>query len=134
MTGTVDQFKLGAFVELLIWKNNVLCLNAGYVVENILITVTTAMKFQNCYKTIIQSLTNWDNWKTKFPDECDQSNDEDISVYSYNPVVTDSTNYWYGDLTYSIGCTPGLLWAEDPLLDKAYEMGFNYLQNTYKSS
>ena len=66
------------------------------------------MKFQNCYKVLIQSLCDWSNWSNtaNLLDECDAS-DEDITLYSWNPVTEDKTKYWYGGATFSGDCNPG---------------------------
>jgi hypothetical protein len=55
---------------------------------------------RNCYKTIIQSLTDWSNWSkidldaTYFGliDYCRNSDSETVTVFSYNPIITDK-NY-----------------------------------------
>ena len=74
-----------------------------------------AMKFQDCYKVLIQSLTDWTNWTGKYAqliDACDDSDDENITLYTWNPVASDKTSYWIGDGTATSGkCLPGKVFA-----------------------
>lgn len=47
------------FAEAYVYDDGTICLNAGYQIEDIILTVVTANKFYNCYKTLIQSLGDW---------------------------------------------------------------------------
>ena len=68
-------------------------------------SITLAIKLRNCYKTIIQSLTDWSNWSkidldaTYFGliDYCRNSDSETISVFSYNPFITDFNYIFAGN-------------------------------------
>lgn len=43
------------------------------------------MAFKDCYKNFIWTLCNFENWigdKAKWIDSCDNSNDEDITIYT----------------------------------------------------
>jgi hypothetical protein len=54
-----------------------------------------AMSFRDCYKIALNTLTDWTNWVGKtalWIDECDKSNDEDITLYTWNPVTTAKVN------------------------------------------
>ena len=93
-----------------------LCFNAGWYTEDILFTVKMAMSFKDCYKNILYTPFNWNNWvgpTAKWIDYCDNSNDEDITLYQYNPVTTTMTDYWLGTGTRDAwGCMPGALWMD----------------------
>ena len=55
--------------------------------------VITAMSFKDCYKNIIESFCDWSTVfgsGAKLIDECTDSNDEDVTVYSLNPYTTDT--------------------------------------------
>ena len=75
----------------------------------------TANKFYNCYKTIIQSLGDWSQWTKRsagFLDECDQSDSEDVTLYTWNPITQDQKTLWFGVDTYPVApitCKPGKL-------------------------
>ena len=64
--------------------------------------ITVSIKLRNCYKTLIQSLTDWSNWDKiggaymyyGLLDYCKNSDSETITVFSHNPVTTDY-NYLY---------------------------------------
>jgi hypothetical protein len=58
----IGRFMINAFGEVMIFYNGYYCLNAGWKTEDILLSVQTSMKFQNCYKMIVQSFTDWTNW------------------------------------------------------------------------
>lgn len=76
------------------------------------------MAFRDCYKNIIYTLCDLSNWvgpTAKLIDECDKSNDEDITLYSWNPVATSKLNqYWVGDGTLT-DCSPGKLFKPNNL-------------------
>lgn len=58
------------------------------------------MSFIDCYKNIIYTLCNLENWvgpTAMWIDSCDKSNDEDITLYEWTPVDTAKLNeYWEG--------------------------------------
>lgn len=64
--------------------------------------ITVSIKLRNCYKTLVQSLTDWSNWDDLgaaymyygLLDYCKNSDSETITLFSYNPVSTDY-NYLY---------------------------------------
>jgi hypothetical protein len=103
LTLDIDKFMTNVFGEAYVYSDSTLCINFGWQSQDILLTLETAMKFQNCYKTIIQSLCDFSNWTSagaRILDECDASDDEDVTLYSWNPVSTDYIKYWYGQSTY----------------------------------
>ena len=81
-------------------------------------TVDAAMKFEECSKIVVQSLTNWSNWNNwgsgpywnGLLDECDLSDDQTVTLYSWNPIQADKEVYWRGDGT-SADCWPGLIFG-----------------------
>ena len=86
------------------------------------------MKFKDCYKTIIQTLSDFSNWTSStfnIVDKCIDSDDEDISIYTFNPIVTDQTTYWVGDTTFTT-CYPGVLFAPE-----VHDAIFNTLTTIY---
>ena len=44
------------------YRNYFFCYGAGITVKPILMTVTIQLKLRNCYKVLLQSLTDWSNW------------------------------------------------------------------------
>ena len=69
------------------------------------------MAFKDCYKNVIYTLcdvTNWFGPTAKWLDSCNNSNDEDISLYTWNPVTANSNGYLIGDGTRTV-CSPGKL-------------------------
>lgn len=101
VTADLDTFKSFLFGELLYFEDHSLCLNYGWETDDILFTVQMAMAFIDCYKNLIYTLTDIRNWlgpEAKWIDQCDKSNDEDITLYTWNPVETSRLNeYWRGD-------------------------------------
>ena len=109
------------FGEMVYRYDGKICFNWGWMTEDILMTIVTLIKFKDCYKVVIQSLTDWSNWTGKYAniiDKCSDSTAESITLWTWNPIPTDTTNYWYGDSAYSI-CTPGKLLA--PAVHKMLE-------------
>lgn len=56
-----------------------------------------AMAFRDCYKNIIYTLTDFTNWHgptAKWIDDCDNSNDEDISLFTWTPLDEQTDKYW----------------------------------------
>lgn len=49
----ISSFMTNVFVESYVYDDGTICMNAGWQVEDIILTVVTANKFYNCYKTII---------------------------------------------------------------------------------
>ena len=44
------------------YANYFLCTDGGFTVKPILMSINLSIKLRNCYKTLIQSLTDWSNW------------------------------------------------------------------------
>ena len=53
ITLDVPKFMTNVFVESFIYDDETVCINTGWQTQDIEVSVITAMKFQNCYKTII---------------------------------------------------------------------------------
>lgn len=77
------------------------------------------MKFQNCYKKLINSFCDWTQWANLglnatylfgLLDKCSASTDERVTIYSYRPVASDMIGYWLGNGGYSSQCYPGKFW------------------------
>lgn len=68
-------------------------------------SITLSLKLRNCYKTILQSLTDWSNWSVIGPDAlyfglidyCRNSDSETVTVFSYNPITTDFNYIFAGN-------------------------------------
>ena len=43
-------------------------------------------------------------------DYCGDSDDEQVTLYTWNPIPTDRQEYWLGTGTYSKDCYPGKFW------------------------
>jgi len=98
----MDPFQAAYFGEMVMWfKDSKICPGAGYILQDILFTVIVAMKFKDCYWTVIESLSDFSQWKDMEDifHECNDSVDEDIYAYTYNPVETDIEQYTYGSLS-----------------------------------
>ena len=80
------------------------------------------MTFKDCYKDLITSLCSWTNWSgpdAKWIDECENSADEDITLWTWNPYTTATTTYLYGDGTITT-CWPGNVGGALPPLIEAF--------------
>ena len=62
-TVDIDKFMTNVFGEMMLYESGYLCFNAGWQVQNILLTLELAMKFESCLKVLIQSLSDWTNWQ-----------------------------------------------------------------------
>ena len=88
------------------YRNYFFCGGMGITVKPILMTITLAIKLRNCYKTLLQSLTDWSNWTKIGPDAlyfglldyCRNSDSETVTVLSYNPITTDFNYLFAGNL------------------------------------
>jgi len=72
------------------------------------------MKFRNCFFTLIKSLCDWSNYGAGWElndDNCYTSEDEDVTLWSWNPVEQDEIEYWYGSNDYAGECWPGNLFS-----------------------
>jgi hypothetical protein len=78
------------------YLNYFLVSDGGVTVQPILMTFNVQATLRNCYKTVIQSLTDWSNWqKIGFNslywgllDYCAASQSEQVTVFSWNPIST----------------------------------------------
>jgi hypothetical protein len=88
------------------YRNYFLCGGYGITVKPILMSINVAIKLRNCYKTILQSLTDWSNWSKigadalyfGLIDYCRNSDSETVTVFSYNPIVTDFNYIFMGNM------------------------------------
>lgn len=109
MTFDLSKFMANLFGEMIIYSDGHLCLNAGYQTEDVRFNVNMAMRFQNCKKVLIEALCDFTNWSNRFKkaiDECSQSTDEAVTLYTWIPIPADTTTYTYGDGTIA-NCFPG---------------------------
>ena len=71
----------------------------------ILMSINVAITLRNCYKTLIQSLTDWSNWTEIGPntayfgllDYCTASSSQSVTVFSWNPVATNYNFLLWGN-------------------------------------
>ncbi len=105
------------------YKNYFLSTDAGVTVKPILMSITLQIKLRNCYKTLIQSLTDWSNWTKIGPnsayfgllDYCKTSDPEQVTVFSWNPVPSDYPYMFWGN---SDNGNPQVDWDEtNPITD-----------------
>lgn len=99
------------FGEIAFWPSGKICLNTGWEINTVLITLQTAMRFLDCYKAIIDTLCNFDNFKNfSLIDSCTYSDDEQITLKEWDPITADKITYYTGDGTETV-CTPGKLFS-----------------------
>lgn len=87
------------------YKNYFFCTDSGLTVKPILMSINLSIKLRNCYKTLIQSLTDWSNWTKIGPntqywgilDYCKTSDAESVTVFSWNPVASDYNTLFWGN-------------------------------------
>jgi hypothetical protein len=87
------------------YNNYFLCSDSGLTIKPILLSINFSIKLRNCYKTLVQSLTDWSNW-TKIGkttpyygllDYCKASDSESVTVFSWNPVPSDKNVRFWGN-------------------------------------
>ena len=105
----MDQFMVNLFVELALWPTGYVCVNSGWEVETILITITTALKIYDCYQTLLNTISQPFTW-TDIPTfaNCAYSDDEEVTIKEWDVVTADKITYWLGDGTIT-SCKPGKL-------------------------
>lgn len=55
------------------------------------------MNFQDCYKVLIQTLIETPSFDTKkIFDVCTDSNDESVTLYTFNPITSQKDTRWLG--------------------------------------
>lgn len=87
------------------YNNYFLCSDAGLTIKPILMSINFSIKLRNCYKTLIQSLTDWSNWTKIGPttpyfgllDYCKASDSESVTVFSWNPIASDKNQLFWGN-------------------------------------
>jgi hypothetical protein len=87
------------------YRNYFWCTDGGFTIKPILMSINLSIKLNNCYKTLIQSLTDWSNWTKLGPnslyfgllDYCKQSDSESVTIFSWNPVSTDYNYLLWGN-------------------------------------
>ena len=52
----MDEFMMNVFGEIAFWPDGHVCINGGWEVETILVTITTALKIYDCYEVLIDTL------------------------------------------------------------------------------
>ena len=68
--------------------------------------ITLQLKLRNCYKVLIQSLTDWSNWSNLgtgqylwgLLDTCKNSDSESLTLFTWNPVPSDKNYILTGNL------------------------------------
>lgn len=80
-------------------------MNIGWNIDDeIKFTIETSMNFQDCYKVILESLCNFDNFNNKkLLDACVDSNDEQVTFYTYNPITSKTDKIWFGANSNTVG-------------------------------
>jgi len=106
-----EEFDLGFTIAFKYWRQSKRsCFSVYRYLDNFLFLLTMSMRFPECYKDIISSLWNFDNWTgkdAKIIDKCQFSSDELIEMYRYEIQQEDATKYWVGtDKDQSAKCWP----------------------------
>ena len=87
---TVDEFTVGYKFDLAyFWiypsREDLLCLSSFFKVGERKVTSTLVMRFQECYKTLINCIYNLDNWRdaetAKYFEKCSQSSKTTITTF-----------------------------------------------------
>ena len=102
VTATIDKFETYAYAEVLWTDTYQFCYNLGWGTEKVIMAIDTAMSFKDCYKRFIETFGDLDAWlalDAKIPDECVDSQAEQVQVFEYIPYATASETYWVGDGT-----------------------------------
>ena len=76
-----EQFDAKLFGEIVLTKDNHLCLNYGYYLDPIIFDVTTLLNFKDCYKHILNTFIDHSNWTgehARWIDECVDSRDAEV--------------------------------------------------------
>ena len=71
------------------------------------------MAFKDCYKNLIYTLCSFSNWfgdEAKWIDSCDNSNDEDIPLYTLDLIDTAKNSYLVGNDIYPLTTTGAKCW------------------------
>ena len=150
----VTSFKSFAWAEASVWyqydssnpkingiptnyRNYFFCYGAGVTVKPILMAITLQLKLRNCYKVLIQSLTDWSNWSNLgtgqflwgLLDTCKNSDAESVTLFTWNPIPSDKNYLLAGNLENG---DPSIDWNGDetgtyfdPTM-KANRYKFNY--------
>ncbi len=65
-----------------------ICIDIGYNTEDILMTLKAAVNWKDCYKNVLYTLFDYQNWfgpKAMWIDFCDFHTDEDFLIFASNP-------------------------------------------------
>lgn len=81
-------------------------------------TLSQSLRLQDCYKIIVNTIFDWRSyleWGANYPfygilDYCGDSDDEQVSLYTYNPIPKNTETYWVGKGLHSTNCYPGKIW------------------------
>jgi hypothetical protein len=112
LTYTLSSFIAGLRFEMYYWYlDQAFCFNLASYINPVSFTVTSATKLEQCSKTIVKCLDNWDqltNVDELLIGECVLSSSEDVAIYDYKAVENLYTKYWLGaDAYYANYCWPG---------------------------
>eukprot|EP00349_Pseudokeronopsis_sp_Brazil_P003062 CAMPEP_0202956738 /NCGR_PEP_ID=MMETSP1396-20130829/1247_1 /ASSEMBLY_ACC=CAM_ASM_000872 /TAXON_ID= /ORGANISM="Pseudokeronopsis sp., Strain Brazil" /LENGTH=180 /DNA_ID=CAMNT_0049673903 /DNA_START=164 /DNA_END=706 /DNA_ORIENTATION=+ len=119
----LNDFQANVFAEIRFYYNTYLCWGLGYEIESILMNILLSMRFGTCAKVLLQNIPFlcFDNARDEdaqgFFDDCEQSSDETIWLYTWNPSSFQTTNqgYWKGGDTYDSNKCKKLVQTAKPL-------------------
>ena len=116
---TIDSFEIGYTFDVAKFciypsRNDLLCLSSYFKIAERNVLSTLVMRFQECYKTLLNCVHNLDNWRdeetAKYFEKCSQSSKTTITTYEKtfaekNTVVMGNTS----DTVLAAGtdCKPG---------------------------
>lgn len=126
---TVEEFTVGYKFDLAyFWvypdRNDLLCLSSFFKIGERSIISTLVMRFQECYKTLINCIYNLDNFKdeetAKYFESCSQSSKTTITTYE-KTWDEKTLGVIGGDddavLATGVGCRPGVGYRFFPIGD-----------------
>ena len=135
----MDKIKTYVYAEFLYFLDRTFCFNFGWYTTKVLMNIKTAMSFKDCYKNILYTILDYTNWygpTALWIDQCDNSNDEDVTIIQYSPSPVDKAygQYFFGDGTKS-KCWPGFVVADNHIFgNMLHNFISSYLLNTKTES
>jgi hypothetical protein len=91
LTADLTEFTADAFAEYRLYKNSYFCLATGFDVGTVLMSFVMTMSFRQCYKILLNTFpfclfSQFAEGSTWY-DECGNSDEELITLYTYNPIT-----------------------------------------------
>jgi hypothetical protein len=132
-TINLNSFLAYLFLDIRFYWNSYVCFSCGISIQQVILNLLLALEFMNCYKMVLDSfpfclLTYWQGNTAKYLDSCSFSDSESVSIYTWNPVKTTQTTYYYGGSTItSPGCVKVISAVTNPIQQHALDLLYGYL-------